>query len=422
MRATQAKERVTLALIGAGNRGADVYGRYVLEHPEAARIVAVAEPDPARRARLAAQHGIPPARCFADWRELLAGERLADGLIIATPDRAHVLPALKALALGYAILLEKPIAPTPAALEALARAARRHAGRVTVAHVLRYTAFFRTIKRLLDEGRIGRLVTMQHTENIGYWHFAHAYVRGNWRSEAAASFMLLAKACHDLDLLRWFAQSPCRRVSAFGGRVQFTRAHAPPGAPPRCTDGCPVERTCPYSAIRIYLERFGGRAEWPNTVLTPNPTPQSVRRALERGPYGRCVYRMDNDVAEHQVVALEFANGVCATLTVCAFTEANTRTVHLMGTHGEVRGHMGRGEIEVLEFTRGARQVLTVPAQGRHAGGDEGVMADFLGRLRRLKAGEAVPEAPTALEASLESHRMAFAAETARREGRVVAL
>jgi len=430
---------ITLAVIGAGNRGADVYARWALDHPEEARVVAVADPDPARRTAFAEAHGIPGANACTSWEELLARPRLADAVVIATPDRMHVEPALKALERGYDILLEKPIAPTRAETLLLSEAAARHGAVVTVAHVLRYTPFFAALKRLVEEGRIGRLVNIDHVENIGYWHFAHSYVRGNWRRADAASPMILAKACHDMDILRWLAGAPCRRVASFGSLLHFRPENAPPGAPARCTDGCPVEATCPFNAVAFYVEGLADHAGWPVSVITGDTSREGRLAALRTGPYGRCVYACDNDVADHQVAVLEFANGVAATLTVTAFSEENTRTIKLMGTMGEICGHMETGRIEVRPFGRpGAlgsgsgrttaigsrvlRETITVAAGSGHAGGDDGLMRAFVDHVRRRKAGERPAAMLTSLAESLESHLMAFAAEEARTLGAVVEL
>lgn len=413
--------KITLALLGAGNRGASIYADAV-SASEGVELVAVAEGDAQRRAEVAARHDLPLERRFASWEELLGEKRLADGLLIALPDRLHLAPALAGLERGYALLLEKPIAPTPDEVKTLLAAARRTSGEVAVAHVLRFSGFFSTLKHLLDEGRIGALVSVQHTENIGYWHFAHSFVRGNWRREDEAAPMILAKACHDLDLLYWLVGRRCERVSSYGGLFHFRPENAPPGSTERCVGGCAVERACPYSALRIYEERFGGEEGWPNRVLTPRPSPQTVRAALHTGPYGRCVYRCDNDVADHQVVNLEFEGGVSASLTVSAFTEANTRTVHLMGTHGELRGGMEGGEIEVNSFVDGTRDILTVPPERGHREADRALVRDFVARLSARRDGRQPDEALTSLEGAAESHWMAFAAERSRRERRSVEL
>jgi predicted dehydrogenase len=443
---------VTVAVLGAGHRGSDVYGEYCRVHPDQGQVVAVAEPDPERRSRFAALHAIPASHTFADWRELLgAGRRLSDAIVVATPDRLRVAPAVAALRAGYDVLLEKPIAARPEDVQQIRAAAAEAAGSVTVAHGLRYTPFFTAVKSLVDDGAIGDLVQIQHAENIGYWHFAHSYVRGNWRRVDDASTMLLAKACHDLDVLRWLAGAPCRSVASFGGLRHFRPENAPPGAPPRCTDGCPAADECPFYAPRLYVERLADHPDWPVSVVSPDPSPAARLAALREGPYGRCVYRCDNDAADHQAVIASFANGVVASLTVSGFTADNTRTLKLMGTRGELRGRLDTGEIEVRRFLPGKGisssgrwdrdrygraafpddEVVDVRAtperdyhgvDSHHEGGDAGLMRAFFAHVRARRAGGADPGVQTSLEESIESHEMAFAAERSRREGRVVTL
>lgn len=447
-------EPIRLLLIGAGNRGAGVYGAYCLRHPDAAQVVAIADLDEARRARVAGQHAVPPHRRYECWSEAFSAEAgQIDAVVIATPDREHVAPAIMALDRHLDVLLEKPIAPDPDGVVRVVEAAARSRGTVTVAHVLRYTPFFGMLKSLMEEGVIGDLVGIEHTENVGYWHFAHSYVRGPWRREEQASPMILAKACHDLDLLRWFAGASCSQIASFGGLHHFRADQAPEGAPERCLDGCVVEATCPYHAGRFYVDELAGWDGPPVSAISDDPSPAGRLRALAEGPYGRCVYRCDNDVADHQVTILEFENGVQARLTVSAFTEACSRTVRLHGTAGELAGDLEEGVIELRRFLpashvtwpsgstgigraptdpRPQHEVMRIPApveeEGTaparafigHAGGDEGLLRDFVDRLRRRRAGERPEGARTSLEESLESHLLAFAAERSRRDGLVV--
>lgn len=415
-----------------------------------ARVVAVAEPIAQRRDAFAAEHGLEPSDAVAGWHELLARERAADVVIVATPDREHVGPTLAALECGIDVILEKPIAPTAAEVHAVAAAAERSGRAVIVAHVLRYTTFFSTLKALLEAGRIGRLVTITHAEHIGYWHFAHSFVRGNWRREADSSPMILAKACHDLDLLRWLAGDRCTSLASYGGLSEFRADRAPAGAVARCWDGaarCPVAAACPFDAVRFYVDRAAGVTGWPVSVITDDPSPESRLRALATGPYGRCVYHSDNDMADHQVTALEFANGVRATLTVSGLTADNTRTITLNGTRGEIRGRLDTGEIEVRSFLpsgemaalsgpwdhdefgrssmpRDGREVLHVSAAtDGHGGGDDAMLGGVIAGLRAARDGTADRSvARTSLAASVESHEMAFAAEVSRRERRLVEL
>ncbi|SMB92503.1 Gfo/Idh/MocA family protein [Deinococcus hopiensis] len=395
----------TVAILGCGNRGADVYARHLTG--QGARVTHLVDPRPARLAEVAARLGVPAKACLADWNAFFALGRVVDAVVIATPDDAHVEPCARALALGYDVLLEKPVCLEEGEIATLLAAEAASTGRVTVCHVLRATTFFRAVRAVLDSGRLGRLTGIQHAENVAFWHYAHSYVRGNWRASPPAAPFVLAKSGHDLDLLRWFAGAPPIRVSSEGRLNHFRPQEAPPGASDRCVT-CPVV-DCPYDARRIYGERDPG--VWPVTVLTAGGV--SLAEALERGPYGRCVYMGGNDVVDHQVVTVVFENGVTAGLTVSAFTHNNARTLKLLGTHGELRGHMERGEIEVHDFRTGGVERLTANVAGNHGGGDAGLVAAWLASLR----GEA--SVPIPLAESLDSHRVAFAAERARRAGTV---
>ncbi|PTA69778.1 Gfo/Idh/MocA family protein [Deinococcus arcticus] len=397
-----------VALLGCGNRGADVYGR--LLQAGGAVITHLVEPRAARLAEVAARHGVPPAAQFAHWDAFFALGRVADAVVIATPDDAHVAPCLQALALGYDVLLEKPVCLHEHELELLLRAEAASTGRVTVCHVLRATPFFQAVQGVLDGGALGRLVGIQHAENVAHWHYAHSYVRGNWRASPPAAPFLLAKSSHDLDLLRAFAGAPPLRVSSEGGLHHFRPGEAPPGAAARCVV-CPVVG-CPSDARTIYRGR--DPHAWPVTVLTAGG--QTLEEALAQGPYGECVYLGHNTQPDHQAVTVLFGGGVTAQLTVSAFTHNNTRTLKLLGTHGELRGQMERGELELHDFRSGALTRWVVDTAGTHGGGDLGLVATWLAFLR----GAASP--PTPLAQSVDAHRLAFAAERARLEGRVVEL
>lgn len=409
------------AILGAGSRGASTYGETIRMRPDLVSVVAIADPDRARAAALAGRLGLEHGDVYEDALKLLVGVADLDGVVVATPDHHHVAATVAALDRGLAVLLEKPIAPTPEGVEAVASAAASSSGRVSVSHVLRYTPFFKTAKRLIDEGRIGRLLVIDQEEHIGYWHFAHSFVRGNWRREADSSAMLLAKACHDLDILRWFAGGPCLSVVSSGELSHFRPEGAPVGATLRCMDGCAVERICPYSALRIYTERYAGQSGWPNNVVSQDTSTDAVLEALRTGPYGRCVYHCDNDVADHQLVQLTFAGGVRASLSVSAFTATITRRLNLMGTHGQITGDLKDGRLELEDFRSGAKERIEVGSDASgHAGGDTSLIIDFLTRTLKWRRGMPSDASPTALEEALDSHRMAFAAERSRHEGSVV--
>ena len=410
---------VTLIVVGAGSRGTS-YANYALHHPDAVRIVGVAEPREFYQDRLAEQHGIPPELCFADWRELAAKPKLADGVIIATQDAMHVDPAVALANLGYHVLLEKPIAPTEADCRRIVDAAKRNGTIFAVCHVMRYTQYTRQLKAILDSGRIGEIVSIQHLEPVGYWHQAHSFVRGNWRNEAASSPMLLAKSCHDLDWIRYIMGKPCAQVSSFGSLKHFRAEERPEGAADRCLD-CSVEPACPYSAARFYLGLVArGTTGWPVDVLTPDTTVAGVTEALRSGPYGRCVYACDNDVVDHQVVNMRFVDGSTASFTMTAFTRQRDRETRIFGTRGEIYGN---GElIEIFDFLTNTTETVSIEVdsdgsiQSGHGGGDFGIMRDFVTAL----ANDDPRSILSGPDESLETHLMVFAAEAARREGRVV--
>jgi predicted dehydrogenase len=408
---------VTLAVVGAGNRGRQ-YASLAVRRGQA-RVVAVAEPLAVRREAFARTHDLPAGAVFDDWRALAERPRLADAVIIATQDRDHVGPAVALAGAGYDILLEKPIAPTEAEARTIVTAAERAGVRMAVCHVLRYTPHTRLIRRLLDAGRVGTLVTVQHLEPVGWWHFAHSYVRGNWRNGTP---MLLAKACHDVDWLQYVVGRRAVRVSSFGGLFHFRPEQAPPNAGERCV-ACDAEPTCPYSAVRLYPSFLGDpdRERWPLATVVDVPTAEAVDAALREGPYGRCVYACDNDAVDHQVVTIEYEGGATASLTATAFTPMSDRRTRIMGTRGSIDTD---GEtVRVYDFLTGTEEVLEVgtgpdaSAARGHGGGDAGLVDAFLAALTTDPA-----RITTGPAESLASHRVVWAAERARREGTVVEL
>jgi predicted dehydrogenase len=421
-----------IVLIGAGNRGARSYATYALQHPDEVRFVGVAEPDPIRRRRFADDHDLDDAVCFASWQELIARGQMGDAAIVTTQDQMHVEPTIAALDAGYNVLLEKPMAHTLSGCVELIQAAERNRRILQICHVLRYSPFWRTLHEVIRSGRLGDIITVEHRENVAYWHMAHSFVRGNWRNEASSSPMILAKCCHDLDILVWNLASPVKRLSSTGSLLHYRPESVGPEIPLRCTDGCPIEPTCPFSAVGIYLdlrpfphylaEAQAGRFDieapnlWPFVVLSPDVSRAGRRHALETGPYGRCVYRCDNDVVDHQVVTMELESGPSVVLVMHGHSNEEHRSMRYDGTRATLRARFGHhSEITVHDHGTGA--VETIPVEQKvsgHGGGDHNLMADFLAALR----GEIPPM--TSARASLESHLLAFAAEEARTEHKMV--
>jgi predicted dehydrogenase len=404
-----------LALIGAGQRGM-VYSQYAF-HSSKAEIVAVVEPDDNRRQNAATEFNIPMERRYTSVEDFYSKGRICDAVIIASMDRDHYKQAMAALELGYDILLEKPISPDPKETLEIQEKADAKGCKVIVCHVLRYTNFFNTIKAILDSGELGKIISIQHNENVGNFHIAHSFVRGNWRRSDLSSPLIMQKSCHDMDILTWLADSEAKKISSFGSLSYFRKENAPENSSDRCLT-CKVAKNCRFDALKAYLPVCGN---WPATVVTQDQTEEGIRKALVDSPYGRCVYRCDNDVCDNQVVLIEFKNGVTVSFHLSGFTNKMNRTIKIMCEDGEIRGVDEANVIEVTRFASNYaeefKQEVIHPnvVLSGHGGGDSLLMEDFL----RLIEEDGV-DSRSSIKKSVESHIMAYAAEMSRITGKVI--
>jgi len=414
------KRPITLFVVGAGGRGR-VYAEFAHRNPDRAKVVAVAEPDEENRSFFVDRYQVSPFRTFQNWEDAVNEPRLADAVIIATQDKMHAAPAVAFAEKGYAILLEKPMAPTEEECSKIVDAVIKNQVIFAVCHVLRYTKYTTMLREMITNGEIGEVVSIQHLEPVGYWHQAHSFVRGNWRNEEESSSMLLAKSCHDLDWIRFIIGEECESVSSFGSLYHFRKEQQPTGATDRCLD-CPVESDCAYSAIKIYLTPVdNGYLEWPINVLSIYPTHESILKALKEGPYGRCVYACDNNVVDHQVVNMKFRSGKTAVFTMTAFTEMAHRKTRIFGTKGQIYGD--GVDIEIYKFLTGEEEkVSTLSLDGSilggHGGGDNALMDRFITALEHDDESIILSGA----RESLETHKMVFAAEKSRKTKTIVDL
>jgi len=404
---------VTVLLLGAGHRGS-LYADYATRFPREMQVLAVADPNPHRRRAIAVAHGVPAERRFPNWHEALEQPRLADAVIVATPDRQHVVPSLRALALGYDLLIEKPIAPTEAECRQILAAARASGRIVGVCHVLRYTPYFRELKALIDAGVIGQVISVQHLEPIEHTQMSHSYVRGHWRNSEAATPIILAKSCHDTDIIRWLVGDHAESVHCFGNLKWFKPVNAPPGSTERCTDGCAVEHACPYSALQIYY-RDRKRLYVFDLPDDKGRWPALIQKALRETDYGRCVYRMDNDQPDHLTVNILFRNGVTAGFSMEAHVSYEGRRTRIMGSMGDIAGDME--SFMVTTFRDGRRKTWSLKTDA-HGGGDHRMLKDFLQAVGQQDASLL----GSSIEDSVESHLIAFAAETSRLHKTIEAL
>ncbi|MHA2251067.1 MAG: Gfo/Idh/MocA family oxidoreductase [Candidatus Kariarchaeaceae archaeon] len=451
-------EAITGIIIGTGDRG-KTYGQFALDHPSQLKIVAAADPHKEKLENFRLDHEISTENCYSSWEDILLEDQIAETAIITTPDQMHVEPAITAMEQGYHVLLEKPMAITPEDCLKLVQKAEETNKILQVCHVMRYTHFYSSIHKLVKSGKIGELVNISLRENVSHYHYAHSFIRGNWNNRKQSSPMILAKCCHDLDFLYWVVDSDPCKISSFGSQIHFGQNNAPLDGPERCTDDCPVESTCLYSAPRLYLniipllhatQKGGSRLEkiitkgglnfpllkkfppfnrinqyngWPVSVITEDLTEEGKLRALREGPYGKCVYKIpDHDVVDHQVVNIEFDNQVTANLTMHGHAHEEGRTIRVDGTRGTLIGEflLSGQQLILFDSLSGTKKVIQKTGlQDGHGGGDPLLMEAFVEAVK-TKQKDASYLPLTGARASLMSHLMAFAADKSRLEGSII--
>lgn len=406
-------------LIGAGNRG-QTYTSYMQD--ERFQVVAVAEPIKERRDFIQKRHNIPDEMCFESWEPLLDMPKCADVAIISTMDRQHFAPAMKAISKKYNLLLEKPVAPTAEECVAIEKAAKENGVKILVCHVLRYTPFFGKLKSLIDQGLVGKVMCIEHDECVWNVHQSHSFVRGNWGNSDKSTPMILQKCCHDMDILQWLIGKKCTKVQSFGSLSYFTRDNAPEGSPEYCIEGCPKADECYYNAVKLYLE--DEKNLWFREAATQKkvPTNEEVAETLRTTQYGKCVFKCDNNVVDHQVVNLEFEGGATVSFNMCAFN-AGGRHIRIMGTDGEIVGNMDEDTVDYYSFLTKKHEKIAVndvaigsSILAGHGGGDSGIVDILYRYLTEGYEGDLLSE----IDISVQNHMIAFAAEKSRVEGRII--
>lgn len=402
---------VTAITLGAGSRG-NVYGNYALKYPGNLDIVGVAEPIKIRNDRYTKKHQIDEKNRFDTWERVFERPKFADAIIISTPDNLHYAPCMKALEMGYDILLEKPISPSERECRDILQLAKKTGRIVAVCHVLRYAPYFIKLREIIQSGVLGKVVSIQHLEPIHHIHMSHSYVRGNWHNSKETTPIILAKSCHDLDILRWMLGKPAKSIQAFGDLSWFRKENAPEGSTARCTDGCKVEASCPYSALQIYYRK----RSWTYVFDFPDNKDEHDAFLMDRlktTNYGRCVYQMDNDQPDHYTTNILFDDGVTASFSMEAFTSYDGRRTRVMGTLGDVVGDMT--SMTHTDFLTGKKTEWKEESDG-HGGGDWRLVNDWL-----LAISKKDPSVLTStIDQSIESHVMGFMAEESRKKKRVM--
>jgi len=410
---------VTAITLGAGNRGT-VYGDFAKNSPDELKIVGVAEPIAFRNEKYSTTHSIPKKNRFNTWEDVFKRPKFADAVIISTPDYLHYEPCMKALELGYDILLEKPIAPTEKECRDILALAKEKNRIVAVCHVLRYAPYFVKMKEMIEKGAIGEVVSVQHFEPVEHIHMAHSYVRGNWHNSKDTTPIILAKSCHDLDIIKWVINKPCEKIVAMGDVKWFRKENAPEGSSDRCVT-CSVERDCPYSAVKEYAERqthFLSVLDVPDNISNRK---EYILNKLKTSDYGRCVYRMNNDQPDHYIASIQFGDSVTASFSMEAFTSYHGRRTRVMGSMGDLVGDMTElvhhdfRTRKETKFVPDAQEVKGYEDHG-HGGGDWLLVRDFVNAVSQQNA----QLLTSTIDESIESHIMGFMAEESRKHGKIM--
>ena len=399
--------RVTFSVVGLGGRASAYLSALQELYPNEHQVVAVADPDPAKQARARNDYGLQDNQIFDTDLDLMEQPRLSDVAIVATQDKLHLRDIRGLLAKGYDLILEKPVATTLEELQEIAAVSKSFPDQmVAVCHVLRHTVFFGEIRRILESGRFGPVVSIQHNENIGYYHFAHSYVRGPWNNSETSGPLTLTKSCHDMDILLYLLENThCQQISSYGALSIFNRDHYDPATmAPMCVD-CPQNESCAFSAPKLYSS---GKIK---SVVFDLSSVDKVRKNLGTSPYGRCVYHCDNNVVDHQSTAIKFDNGVTATFNLSAFSAKVNRSLKIMCQFGEIRAIEKPYLIETTDFRTDETTVTELDIHDRgHGGGDKAFVKDFMESYLH-----GVPFNST-LEHAIESHAMALLAEESRKD------
>lgn len=411
-------KKLKVILLGAGNRGRSYLSQMSAEKYQ---VVAVAEPKESLRNYIKETFNVPEENCCDTWETLLERDKFADVVVVATLDQLHLEPALNAIEKGYDLLLEKPISNDCKECVEIANAAHKKGTKILVCHVLRYSPFFMKLKQMIDDNMVGKIMSIHHCENVGNIHQSHSFVRGNWGNSDRSSSMILQKCCHDMDIMQWLIGAPCKKVQSFGSLTYFTKENAPKGSPEYCDKTCPQYDNCYYNAVKLYVE--DEENDWFREVATKikNPTNEQVKEALLNTQYGKCVYKCDNNVVDHQVVNLEFEDGTVASFNMCAFNEGG-RYIRIMGTDGEIYGNMETDTIEYFSFrTREKVKIEVVPncpkeGTSGHGGGDAGIVNSLYDYI----ANGIETDQLSKIDISVKNHIIAFAAEKSRIEGIIV--
>ena len=419
-------KKITAVIMGFGDRG-QIYASYAEKEPNKFQIVGVVDPDPVRLEKAKKIYQLQESNCFSNPADFYKREKFCDVVVNATMDSLHVKTTVPLLKMGYDVLLEKPVTSAEEELRMLENTAKESGRVLMVCHVLRYAPFYVKVKNILDGGTLGKIENVFCSENVWIPHVLASYIRGKWSSESACgSGMLMAKCCHDLDMIVWLCGgAKPKAVSSFGTRSVFTEENKPEGAGMRCLVDCKLEKDCPFSAKKLYIDNgLFPFLVWANVEgkdWTEVTEEEKIRSLKTDNPHGRCAYAT-KDLVDHQSVMIEFENGVTATLNMTGGASRAGRELHIVCEWGEIEGFLEGNEFKVRKFNADKATYeeetlsITEDVSGAHSGGDLRLVADFVARV----SGEAPSVSCTSIEDSVTGHLITIAAERSRKEKRTI--
>ena len=423
-------KKIKIAVVGYGNRG-QVYADYSLDEPQEVEVVAVVDCNAYKLETAKQRYGLSDKQVFLTYKEFVASGLEVDVVVNATMDQVHYETAMEILQSKRNMLIEKPIVAKKEELLDIQRLAKENGCAVFVCHVLRYSPFYKTIKQILQSGKLGNIVSMEMNEHVWVPHYLTSYVRGKWGKESeCGSPILLAKCCHDMDLIAWLNGSKAKSVSCFGHRSHFVEANKPKDATEYCFD-CPYKETCQYNALDLYYKNN----TMPFLVLDSFNKPydeitlEEKEAFLRENDYGKCAYSCGGDVMDRQNILVDFENGSLATFTLSCGTVRPARYIHIVGTDGEIEGKLEEDKFVYRVYEKGgvtykkeivdvSQKVVNNAVYGGHSGGDYGIMYDLVRYLNGDRSSMSI----TLLDDSVASHLLVYAAEESRKARKVIDL
>ena len=421
-------KKIKIAVVGYGNRG-QVYADYSLDEPNEVEVVAIIDPNAFKLQVAKERYQLSDGQLFSCYADFLKANIDTDIVINATMDQVHYQTAMEILQSKRHMLIEKPIVEKKAQLLEIQRTAKENGCMVFVCHVLRYSPFYKTIKKMIADGKLGNIISMEMNEHVWIPHFLSSYGRGKWNSEAeCGSPILLAKCCHDMDLICWLNGKPVNKVFSFGHRSHFVKMNKPQDATEYCYN-CPHNRTCKYNALDLnYYNDTMPFLVWDSFNKPYDQiTPEEKMEFLKTDRYGKCAYDCGGDVMDRQNLLVDFEDGSVASFTLSCGASRTDRYIHIVGTDGEVEGKVESNkfvyrtyiaekvcyEEEVIDLSQ---QVVNNAKYGGHSGGDYGIMYDLVRYLNGDKSSMSI----TLLDDSVNSHLLVYGAEESRKTGKAI--